>query len=49
MGKKSKKIRNPYAIVMAGRYGRTTTVMKDRRGGRGGAKNKQREILRDAE
>ena len=38
--KKAPKTRNPIAVAMNLRYGRTTTVMKDRRG-RGGARNKQ--------
>jgi hypothetical protein len=41
--------RNPVAISMALRYGKTTRVIKDRRTPRGGARNKQRDILRDAD
>lgn len=33
--------RNPVAVAMNARYGRTTTVMHDRRKARGGAKNRQ--------
>lgn len=46
---KLKKIRNPYASAMANRYGKTTRVMKDKRSGRGGSRNKRVEILREAE
>jgi len=34
---------------MARRYGKTTKVMKDRRKGRGGSRNKKREILHEAD
>lgn len=44
-----KRVRNPYAAAMANRYGKTTKVMKDRRGGRGGAKNKKSKYLSEAE
>ena len=45
----NKKLRNPYANAMALRYWKTSKVMKDKRLGRGGARNKKRDILRDAE
>jgi len=35
------KRRNPIAVAMILRYGTTTTVMKDRRTPRGGARNPQ--------
>jgi len=35
----SKTIRNPIAVGMFKRYGKTTSVMHDRRQARGGAKN----------
>ncbi len=34
-------MRNPIAVAMVLRYGKTTTVMKDRRKSRGGARNTQ--------
>lgn len=40
---KSKKARNPIAVAMNARYGRTTTVFKDRRQPRGGSRNRQRD------
>lgn len=36
---------NPIFVAMMKRHGSTTTVMKDRRLGRGGCKNKAREYL----
>jgi hypothetical protein len=42
---KSDKTRNVIVIAMMKRHGSTTTVMKDRRIGRGGSKNKAREFL----
>lgn len=44
----SKTIRNPVAIAMGKRYGKTTTVMHDRRQERGGSKNHSREYLKEA-
>jgi hypothetical protein len=35
------KRRNPIAVIMNLRFGKTTTVMHDRRQPRGGAKNEQ--------
>lgn len=43
--KPSKK--NPVAVAMVKRYGQTVRIMKDRRTPRGGARNKQRDILAD--
>jgi hypothetical protein len=39
----SKKIRNPILVALIKRYGKTTTVMKDRRTPRGGDRNRQRD------
>jgi hypothetical protein len=36
---------NPILVACMKRYGQTGTVMKDRRIGRGGSKNKAREYL----
>jgi len=35
--------RNPVLVALIKRHGHTTTVMKDRRAPRGGARNKQRD------
>jgi hypothetical protein len=45
----SKTIRNPVAIAMGKRYGKTTTVMHDRRQERGGSKNSLRDMLEEVE
>lgn len=44
MKKKKLKVRNGVVLAMLGRKGGN---FKDKRGGRGGAKNKVREILSD--
>lgn len=41
--------RNPIAVAMNSRYGRTTTTMKDRRAPRGGNRNIQAEYLAEYE
>ena len=40
--------RNPIAVAMRKRHAGTTSVMKDRRAPRGGARNLGRELLEDA-
>jgi hypothetical protein len=52
MSKKTKKAQpklpqNPIVVAMAARYSRTTTTMKHRTEGRGGARNRQRDYLKD--
>lgn len=41
--------RNPIAVAMRLRHGKTTTTMKDRRASRGGARNEQYDMLLEFE
>jgi hypothetical protein len=43
--KVSTRLTNPIFVAMMKRHGSTTTVMKDRRAGRGGDKNKSQQYL----
>lgn len=43
------KLNNPIAVAMKKRYGNTTSVMKDRRQPRGGAKNESDILLQEYE
>lgn len=45
--KKKRKNRNPIAVAMIQRYGKTTTKMKDRRQPRGGNRNRQSDYKED--
>jgi len=42
-------IRNYTYVLMMQRFGKTTTIMKDRRAPRGGTRNEERELLEEYE
>jgi hypothetical protein len=47
--KKAPKRTNPVAVAMKARYGKTTSVHKDKREPRGGDKNEERKLLEGLE
>jgi len=46
---KTNRFSSPIAVAMKSRYGRTTSLMKDRRAPRGGSYNDQRILLDEYE
>jgi hypothetical protein len=46
---RTNRLSNPIAVAMKLRYGRTSSVMKDRRAPRGGSHNDHREMMEEYE